>query len=284
MEDYAFSLDGGYIQQFQSIIRMRHNGSIHEFVNLPSALDGEECKFIEHNFFYDFTVSACKNDQNGGEVYLYTTVYTASKPFVSGPYYSSAKHVTSLHSMGELLMVVDVDENPYSFDREGGIIIYAMNHDPYDWEIFDELEFIDSDDLQAANDWPGGQVFIGNAHFAFTNETNTYRLVITELRNGLFVVDFAYTKGRKSLEILKVEFINLKEELVNLHLPLPNLAFFTAVTVSNEYYDKTFGYWQTEVIVVTSNFHNFQIDLHIDKTGTVVSHNIPKVYYRYGFY
>jgi len=203
---------------------------------------------------------------------------------VSGPYYSSAKHVTSLHSMGELLMVVDVDENPYSFDREGGIIIYAMNHDPYDWEIFDELEFIDSDDLQAANDWPGGQVFIGNAHFAFTNETNTYRLVITELRNGLFVVDFAYTKGRKSLEILKVEFINLKEELVNLHLPLPNLAFFTAVTVSNEYYDKTFGYWQTEVIVVTSNFHNFQIDLHIDKTGTVVSHNIPKVYYRYGFY
>jgi len=62
MEDYAFSLDGGYIQQFQSIIRMRHNGSIHEFVNLPSALDGEECKFIEHNFFYDFTVSACKND------------------------------------------------------------------------------------------------------------------------------------------------------------------------------------------------------------------------------
>ena len=28
MEDYAFSLHGGYIQQFQSIMRMRHNGSI----------------------------------------------------------------------------------------------------------------------------------------------------------------------------------------------------------------------------------------------------------------
>jgi hypothetical protein len=74
-----------------------------------------------------------------------------------------------------------------------------MNHNPYDWEIFDELEFIDSDDLQAANDWPGGPVFIGNAHFAFTNQTNTYRLVITELRNGLFVVDFSYLKDRKSL-------------------------------------------------------------------------------------
>lgn len=50
-------------------------------------------------------------------MYLYTTVYTASKPFVSGPYYSSAKHVTSLHTMGDLLMVVDVDERPFSFSR-----------------------------------------------------------------------------------------------------------------------------------------------------------------------
>ena len=81
-----------------------------------------------------------------------------------------------------------------------------------------------------------------------------------------------------------MEFIDLKEELFKIRLPLPNLAFFTAVTISNEYYDSTFGYWQTEVIVVTSNFHSFQINLHIDKTGTVVSHNIAKVYYRYGFY
>jgi hypothetical protein len=40
MEDYAFSPEGGYIQQFQSIIKMNHNGSINQFVNLPSVLDG----------------------------------------------------------------------------------------------------------------------------------------------------------------------------------------------------------------------------------------------------
>ena len=56
--------------------------------------------YIEHSFFYDYTISACKNEENGGEVYLYTTTYTASKPFVNGPYYSSAKHVRSLHVMG----------------------------------------------------------------------------------------------------------------------------------------------------------------------------------------
>jgi hypothetical protein len=134
MEDYAFSLDGGFIQQFQSIIKMRHNGSIEQFVSLPSVLDGESCISIEHSWTYDYSRSACKN---GNEVYLYTTVYTASKPFVNGPYYSSAKHVTSMNIMEDLLIVVDVDERPYSFDREGGILIYAMNHDPTEPEIFD---------------------------------------------------------------------------------------------------------------------------------------------------
>ena len=71
---------------------------------------------------------------------------------------------------------------------------------------------------------------------------------------------------------------------MKLHLPLPNLAFFTAVSVTDEYYDKQFNYWQTEVVVVTSNFHSFQVNLHIDQTGTVVSHNIARVFYRYGFY
>ncbi len=88
--------------------------------------------FIEHSWIYDYTLSACKNDENGGEIYLYTTVYTASKPFVNGPYYSSAKHVTSMHIMEELMILVDVDENPFSFSREGGVIIYAMNHDPFE--------------------------------------------------------------------------------------------------------------------------------------------------------
>lgn len=196
MRDYAFSLDGGFIQQRESIIKMRHNGSIEQFVSIPSVLDGEICMSIEHHWIYDYSLSACKN---GNEVYLYTTVYTASKPFVNGPYYSAAQHVTSMHIMQELMIVVDVDERPWSFDREGGIIIYAMNHDPFEPEIFDEIEYINTDDLTVANDWPGGPCFIGNAHFAFTNITDTYRLVISELRNGLFIVDFRWARGRKSV-------------------------------------------------------------------------------------
>jgi hypothetical protein len=40
MEDYVFTPEGGVIQQFQSLIQMRHNGSVHQVVALPSVLDG----------------------------------------------------------------------------------------------------------------------------------------------------------------------------------------------------------------------------------------------------
>jgi hypothetical protein len=76
----------------------------------------------------------------------------------------------------------------------------------------------------------------------------------------------------------------LKEELFKAHLPLPNAAFFTAVTINKDFYVPDFQYWQTEIIVATSNFHSFQINLHIDMTGTVATHEIAKVFYRYGFY
>ena len=61
MEDYAYSADGGFIQQYQSIIKMRHNGSIEQFVSMPSVLNGESCISIEHQWMYDYTLSACKN-------------------------------------------------------------------------------------------------------------------------------------------------------------------------------------------------------------------------------
>jgi hypothetical protein len=116
-----------------------------------------------------------------------------------------------MHLLQELMIIVDVDENPWRMDREGGVIIYAINHDPYEPELFDELEVIDTNDLNTATDWPGGPCFIGNAHFAWTNMTDLYRLVITELNSGFFVVDFKWVKNRKSVEILKIEFIDMKE-------------------------------------------------------------------------
>ena len=70
MDDYVFTLNGGVIQQFQSMIEMKHNGSIDQYVAMPAVFDGESCKHITYSFFYDFAISACIHHE---DVYLYLT-------------------------------------------------------------------------------------------------------------------------------------------------------------------------------------------------------------------
>lgn len=240
MEDYVFTPEGGVIQQFQSIIKMRHNGSIDQVAQFPSVLDGERCTHITHSWIYDYTLSAC---EHLGEIYLYTTTFSSFKPFVNGPFYSGAKYAANIQIMEDILVIVDVDENPQHRLREGGVLIMAMNHDPYDPEMFDFVEIIETDDLEHAVNWPGGPAFIGDAKLLFTNDSSVYRLVITEVRHGLFFVDFKWTRGRQSIEITKVEFIDLNKLMIKENLHMPNLAYFWGVAITAEYYDQTFKYW-----------------------------------------
>ena len=67
-------------------------------------------------------------------------------------------------------------------------------------------------------------------------------------------------------------------------MPLPNNAYFNAIAVTEEFYDSIWGYWQLDVVVAVMNYHSFEVNFHIDKTGSVLYHSITKVYYRYGFY
>lgn len=87
---------------------------------------------------------------------MYTTTFTSFKPFVNGPFYTGAKFVTGLHIMEDILVIVDVDEFPEWRKRAGGVIIMAMNHDPFDPEMFDLVEIIETDDLEHAVGWTGG--------------------------------------------------------------------------------------------------------------------------------
>lgn len=47
----------------------------------------------------------------------------------------------------------------------------------------------------------------------------------------MFFVDFKWSKGRKSIEIMKVEFIDLNKLMISQNLHMPNTAFFEAITV-----------------------------------------------------
>ena len=82
--------------------------------------------------------------------------------------------------MEDIVVLIDVDPNPEHLKREGGIMILTMNHDPFDPEMFDLIEIIETDDLQNAVNWPEGErAYIGSAQLLFTNDTSLYRLIIT---------------------------------------------------------------------------------------------------------
>ncbi len=59
-------------------------------------------------------------------------------------------------------------------------------------EFLDELEVIDENDLLMAQGYTKTEAYIGNAHLIYSNANNCYRLYVTEIDNGLFVVDFTH--------------------------------------------------------------------------------------------
>jgi hypothetical protein len=77
----------------------------------------------------------------------------------------------------------------------------------------DEIDYIDSNDFQAAHGWDQESAYIGNAHLMFDSFDDVYRLYVTELYNGLFVLDFKYRLGARDLNIVTMNFIDLNKLL-----------------------------------------------------------------------
>jgi len=92
---------------------------------------------------------------------------------------------------------VDVDPYPQYLLRNGGVFVYALNLDPISQIEMDELDYIDSNDFQAAHGWDNDDAYIGNAHLMYDEQDHTYRMYVTELTNGLFVLDFGHKFGSR---------------------------------------------------------------------------------------
>jgi|JI61114C2RNA_FD_contig_51_3816721_length_1184_multi_1_in_0_out_0_2 hypothetical protein len=108
------------------------------------------------------------------------------------------------------MILVDVSSQPASRIRGGGVFVYAMSLDSVSDQRFVELDYIDTNDLINAHSWPANQdVFVGNAHLIYSSEVQRYRLFITDVRNGLFIVSFNWQKGYSELSIRSVDYIDL---------------------------------------------------------------------------
>lgn len=133
-------------------------------------------------------MTACQ--ELGRGINLYMTTLTSFKPITSGPYISDAYHARNLQVVYDVVMVVN--QNPYPDYRllKGSVFLYRASVDPDTLEEFEFLDEIDEDDLKTAHGWTQDQVYIGNAYLTHSTLTDTFRLYITEISNGLFIVDF----------------------------------------------------------------------------------------------
>ena len=282
MYDYHFTVRGGIIQHNQALLRMYHNGSIEDYISMPTEGNGEVCRRVTVDLFHDFFVSACQESDN--DILLYLTSENGYKPFTMGPFPSSADAIANLQIIGNLLFLTDADAEFHWVQREGGVIVYRINHNGDEVEAFDELEVLDSNDFMDTKGWNEEKAYIGNSHVVWTNDTSLYRLLVTEVRYGLFLVDFKWANGRDELTIVKTNFINVKELLGNISYPLPNDAHFASVAILNEVYNGVSEYWLLDVVVSIRGFHSVELNILVDKAGSVLESRITKVYQRYAYY
>ena len=95
----------------------------------------------------------------------------------------------------------------------------------------DELDIIDSNDFMGCPGWTQEKAYLGNSHMLYSANTDAYRLYITEIDHGIFVVDFIKAHIQDpEITILTTTFIDLKKLLEANNLHMPNDAIFLSTT------------------------------------------------------
>ena len=116
----------------------------------------------------------------------------------------------------------------------------------------------------------------------YDQQDDAYRLYVTEMNNGLFVIDFNHTFVHNEIQVLATNYIDLNEVLEknNFHMPLD--AHFLAVTFLSV---EDNPHLEVESILVTTNkYHNFEFQIVYDDNAQVLACHLHRVYYRYGWY
>lgn len=143
--------------------------------------------------------------------------------------------------VGDVVAVVDTSVYPEYRINKGRVFLYALEMDAENGEIMDELEVIDEGDLVGHGGFKGEEVFIANSHIVYDYEKDTYRLYITEVSGGLFVVDFKHKLGRSDITIITINYLDIRDLLEKNNLHMPKDASVHAVSLSSYKYNPHFS-------------------------------------------
>lgn len=148
--------------------------------------------------------------ETGNEVNAYITSLTASKPFTIGPIRTEAQAVNKVKLVGDILMIVDNEDNPYS--RSGGVYLYLFNYMAKELDdMLVLLDYLDYEDLQMEGF--EGMPFIASAdiHKPLFNKEE-YSVFISESRSGsMFVFTFEVSDNKEEAVYLARKMLPLNK-------------------------------------------------------------------------
>lgn len=136
--------------------------------------------------------------------------------------------------------------------------------------------------MRAAHGWNGDEAFIGNAYLTHSVLTDTFRLYITEINNGFFIVDFTRHSWESEIHILSIRYVDMNDLLKKNTMHMPSDATFQAITFAGLDVDEHFE--KERIIITTKGYHNFEVLIVYDESDHIFSTILHRVYYRYSFY
>lgn len=148
--DYAETFRGG-ILLWDDLFRMHTNGSVRDVILLPDQKMDEQCLRVVSRNDDSLIITGCEVFGWGANLYL--TSLAGEKAFTWGPFRTSALYLRNMELVHNILMIVDVDFGPQRRYRSGGVYLYAADIDPLSENDLEELDYIDSNDFQAADGW-----------------------------------------------------------------------------------------------------------------------------------
>lgn len=128
-----------------------------------------------------------------------------------------------------------------------------------------------------------GPIYINNAELIYSSQSGTYRLYISEMTKGLFMVEFTHKAGRPDIVIKQIVYIDVKTLLNDLKETLPYDATFQAIALIDSTTDSAKRTTQT-LLITTGRFHTLQLSVTYNAASALISKKISRVYLRYSYY
>lgn len=225
--------------------------------------------------FNQYVLSLC---ELGDSVNVYVTSVVASKPFTFGPYPTDAKAVNHAKIVGDILMIVDNDDDP--FRRAGGIYIYHLNFDFDDPDFISLLDYIDYEDLQIEG--YQGVPYIGSAdlHLPFFSSDTEYRLFVSEARTGaIFVFGFQVSTDGEEIIYLSKKYIELAKIIPReVKYPTPLKIQTINIHYSYETNNKTIDYY---LLLSVANWHHMELMITLNHNDDILGSKLERVFERF---